>query len=80
VQPTDTNSEPARYLKENGEGFFLISLGTDDLIEQLGLWGKEHQQAVSLTPRQGLENWSVADLPSSEFFGAQFQLTQELTG
>ena len=32
VQPLDQDSVPAKFLKENGEGFFLISLGTDCLL------------------------------------------------
>ncbi len=88
VQPIDSASEPAKFLAENGEGFFLISLGTDDLDRQLEAYqlnDKSNSQSNSRLddrtpspPRRGLENWRVADLANADFFGAQFQITEEL--
>ena len=77
VQPLDQDSVPAKFLKENGEGFFLISLGTDDLAKQLELYEESAQKPSNFAKRQGLENWSIADLPDTDFFGAQFQLTED---
>jgi methylmalonyl-CoA/ethylmalonyl-CoA epimerase len=79
VQPINEVSEPARYLRENGEGFFLISLGTDDLENQLENWQRHSQQTIAVSRRHGLENWSIADLPPNDFFGVQVQLTEELS-
>ena len=76
VQPTDKNSLPALFLKENGEGFFLMSLGTDDLDAQLKDYEDKQSKPPSISRRRGLENWAIADLPSDDFFGVQVQLTE----
>lgn len=73
VQPTDSTSKPGQYLERHGEGFFLLSFATDRLNDMLNA----SNQAIE--KRYGLENWQVADFPEDKFFGAQFQLTQELT-
>ena len=77
VQPTDQASEPARYLEQNGEGFFLLSLGTDDLDRQLKHYSDNSPASSLIARRRGLENWSIADLSIDDFFGAQIQLTEE---
>lgn len=80
VQPLDEDNEPARYLNEFGEGFFLLSFATDDFaphFDQLDKLNHNKTGSVPYKPRQGLENWTVADLPMSAFFGAQLQLTRE---
>ena len=77
VQPVDQDSVPAKFLKENDEGFFLISLGTDDLERQLKSYEESAQSPSDIAKRHGLENWSIADLPDTDFFGAQFQLTED---
>jgi len=46
VAPYDPESVPGRYLSTHGEGFFLLSLATDDSHE----W------------RDGILNWQVADI------------------
>ncbi len=46
VAPFDEDSVPGRYLAEHGEGFFLLSVGTDRDYD----W------------RDGILNWRVADL------------------
>lgn len=79
VQPIDEESIPAKHLQTHGEGFFLISLGTDDIdthLDQIASQGCDMQLSAK---RQGLENWTVADLPVEPFSGSQFQLTQEIT-
>ncbi len=45
VAPYDESSVPGRHLAEHGEGFFLLSFGTDDDQE----W------------RAGISDWEVAD-------------------
>jgi len=78
VQPTDLNSKPGKYLEKHGEGFFLLSFGTDNINDILN----KLEQTSSKPPiekRQGLENWQVVDFPEDLFFGAHFQLTEEST-
>lgn len=76
VQPTNNNSVPARFLDENGEGFFLMSLSTDDLDDQLKNYADNNPKSAT-SSRRGLENWYVSDLSIDDFFGVQIQLTQE---
>lgn len=45
VSPYDESSAPGRHLKKHGEGFFLLSLGTNDNQD----W------------RAGILDWQVAD-------------------
>ena len=77
VQPTNKTGLPARFLDEHGEGFFLISLGTDDLDAQLKYFEKTYSKSPHIERRQGLENWQIADLPVEDFFGVQLQLTED---
>ena len=76
MQPTDKTSVPAQYLNEHSEGFFLMSLGTDDLEAQLKHFEEKHAKNPSIARRRGLEDWAIADLPFNDFFGAQLQLTE----
>lgn len=46
VAPYDTDSVPGRYLEEHGEGFFLLSLAVDELVDT----------------RPGILDWRVKDL------------------
>ncbi len=69
VQPLSEEGEPARLLRENGEGFMLLSLGVDDLDAERERLGDD------LGPeRRGLDGWRVADL--CDLQGARLQLTQ----
>jgi len=76
VQPVTTDSEPARFLQANGEGFFLLSCQVDDVrqaAEQAaaaGIGVKDRQ------PRQGLDDWQVIDLDAADLFGADIQLLE----
>lgn len=69
VCPEDEDSVPGRYLKEHGEGFFLLSLGVTDF----------EKVATSLTDagpiRDGIDGWRVADI--GRWAGAEFQLTKD---
>lgn len=77
VQPVDDDSEPARVMREQGEGVFLISFAVDDLEkarEKLVAKGAVSDSAI---PRDGLLNWKVIDLNPETVFGAAIQLTEE---
>ena len=76
VQPIDDQSVPARYLREHGEGFFLMSLETDDLDAQIKAYQANHLFRAS-AQRTGLDGWQVTDLDPNYFFGTQIQLTQD---
>ena len=62
VCPYDPDSVPGRHLAEHGEGFFLLSVGTDEM-------------PVDAAVRDGILDWSVADV--GEAYGATLQLTQD---
>ncbi len=69
VCPYDAESVPGRFLAEHGEGFFLLSMGVEDLaqsLEQLGSDAKE---------RAGILDWRVADI--GIVHGALMQLTED---
>jgi methylmalonyl-CoA/ethylmalonyl-CoA epimerase len=77
VQPVDDESEPARVLRRQGEGVFLVSFGVDDLeIAREVLVGKG-AISESAQARDGLLNWRVIDLNPESVFGAPIQLTEE---
>lgn len=71
VQPTGSEGQPARYLKQNGEGFFLMSLEVDSLADEKTRIGAEMFQGKE---RQGVDDWRVVDLKPDLTFGAQLQL------
>ncbi len=77
VQPVDDESEPARVLKEQGEGVFLISFGVDDLEGTRAKLVAKGAIDESATVRDGLQNWRVIDLNPQAVFGAPIHLTQE---
>ncbi len=78
VQPTGEEGEPARLLREHGEGFMLLSLNVADLDEAAA---NASAAGVPVGPeRRGLEGWRVADLDSGETFGAQLQLCEDPNG
>ena len=62
VCPYDPDSIPGRYLAEHGEGFFLLSVGTDEMPADVAV-------------RDGILDWRVADV--GEAYGATLQLTQD---
>lgn len=73
VCPADDDSVPGRYLRENGEGVFLLSLSSDDLQADL-----DHLIDIGLapnddTPRPGILDWQVADI--AEINGVLLHLT-----
>ena len=77
VQPVDDDSEPARVLKQHGEGVLLISFGVDDLEDTRAKLVAKGAIDESATARDGLQNWRVIDLDPQAVFGAPIHLTQE---
>jgi len=73
VQPVRDGTEPARHLAEHGEGFFLISLGVDDLAAETERLGDERFKGPS---RTGLDEWLIRDLDPAAFAGVQVQLCE----
>jgi methylmalonyl-CoA/ethylmalonyl-CoA epimerase len=78
VQPVDDTSEPARILREQGEGVFLISFAVDDLDDAREKLIARGAISRSATMRDGLLNWRVIDLNPEAVFGAPVQLTEEV--
>lgn len=77
VQPVDDESEPARILKQRGEGAFLISFGVDDLEDAREKLVAKGAIRGAATARDGLQNWRVIDLNPDAVFGAPIHLTEE---
>ncbi len=77
VQPVDDDSEPARILRDQGEGVFLISFAVDDLEDAREKLVAKGAISESATARDGLQNWRVIDLNPESVFGAPIQLTEE---
>ena len=76
VQSVGDQGVAANHLDQHGEGFFLMSLLTDNLDNEcLDLIQKSVQPKGAA--RQGLDDWSVQDLDPNDFFGAQLQITEE---
>lgn len=73
VCPTDTKSVPGRFLAKNGEGFFLLSIGTDDLESHLERLDSTGLSPIDPAPRDGILDWRVADI--AEIHGVLLQLT-----
>ena len=75
VSPYDPASVPGRYLAEHGEGFFLLSLGYEDIVQQLERLESEGIEAIDMAPRDGILDWRVADI--GDLHGAKIQLTDD---
>ena len=75
VSPYDPASVPGRYLAEHGEGFFLLSLGYEDIVQQLERLESEGIEAIDMAPRDGILDWRVADI--GDLHGAKMQLTDD---
>ncbi len=75
VSPYDPASVPGRYLADHGEGFFLVSLGYEDIVQQLERLESEGIEAIDMAPRDGILDWRVADI--AEVHGVLLQLTDE---
>lgn len=80
VQPTGDSGEPARILRERGEGFMLLSLAVDDLDAATAEAAGEGVAFGAGGERRGLEGWRVVDLEAADTFGALLQYTEESHG
>ena len=76
--PVDDKSEPARALRAQGEGVFLIAFAVDDLDDAREKLVARGAISRSATTRDGLLNWRVIDLDPEAVFGAPVQLTEEV--
>ncbi len=76
VQPLSDEGIPAQYLKNHGEGFFLMSCQVDDVRKAARRVSSRGIRVVDEHPRQGLDDWKVMDLSADDLFGADFQLLE----
>ncbi len=77
VQSVDEESEPARVLRQQGEGVFLVSFAVDDLENARQVLVGKGAISESVQARDGLLNWRVIDLNPESVFGAPIHLTEE---
>jgi len=77
VQPVDPSGVPARRLKEQGEGFFLISYAVDDLDEATDSAERAGVRVLDQKAREGLSGWQVRNLDEADLFGVESQLASE---
>ena len=75
VSPFDPESVPGRFLSEHGEGFFLISLGYPDIVQQLERLEDSGVDPIDKVPRSGVLDWRVADI--GPLHGSLLQLTED---
>ena len=73
VQPTRSGTEPAEFLDKHGEGFYLLSLETDSLSEEIRRIGEKSFDGAE---RDGLDDWRVRDLDLSKLYGVRIQLCE----
>jgi len=76
VQPVKEESVPAQYLREHGEGVFLVSCQVEDVGTASRQIIENGGKVSNTVPRQGLEDWQLIDLPPDELFGVNLQLVQ----
>ncbi len=69
VQPVKQGTEPARFLDEQGEGFFLLSFDVESVADAAPTSGVAPQGPS----RDGLDDWHIQDLDPAATFGAQIQ-------
>lgn len=75
VCPYNAESVPGRFLAEHGEGFFLLSLGVEDLAQTIGQLASDGIECTDTTARAGILDWRVADI--GKVHGANMQLTDD---
>ena len=74
VAPDNEECEVGRYLAANGEGFFLLSFGVDNLDAAIAELAERGTAAGE--KRAGLCDWQVVDLDTESDLGIKFHLTQ----
>ena len=77
VCPYDPESVPAKHLAKHGEGFFMLSVGYDDIVKQLERLEASGVQVTDRKPRDGILDWQIADI--GDVHGALFQIAQDNT-
>ena len=77
VQPLSEEGEPARHLREHGEGFFLISFGVNDIEAAMVRARQSGGRFTSEQTRTGLDDWRLIDFDPADTFGATLQLVEE---
>ncbi len=75
VCPYDAESVPGRFLAEHGEGFFLLSLGVEDLAESIEQLAEDGVKCTDTRARAGILDWRVADIDAVH--GALMQITED---
>ena len=71
VCPHDPASVPGQHLARHGEGFFLLSLGVEDLDASLARISASDRGEI----RHGILDWRIADV--GKHFGTSLQLTED---
>lgn len=76
VSPHGEDSTVGRYLKDHGEGFFLMSFGVNNLDEALAEFAKRGTLSGDGEARPGILDWRVADLETEQSLGVRYHLTE----
>ena len=66
---------PGQHLAKHGEGFFLLSVGYDDIVTQLERLEASGVQVTDRKPRKGILDWRIADI--GDVHGALFQIAED---
>ena len=74
VAPDNEDCEVGRHLAANGEGFFLLSFGVDNLDAAIAEFAERGTTAGE--KRSGLCDWQVVDLDTESDLGVKFHLTE----
>lgn len=74
VSPTHEEGAIGQLLQQQGEGVFLISLGTNSIESSLLTYPQLEETGE---PRNGLANWRVQDVNVGYPFNVIFQLCEE---
>lgn len=77
VQPVDPDLAPGKHLRENGEGFFLMSLEVESMEDTVRELESRGIGFTSENDRKGLLDWWVRDLTKKSTSGEQIQLCEE---
>lgn len=75
VAPVTESSPAAAWLKVHGPGLFLLSFDAGAIDAKLAALASSGIAARG-SPRNGLDDWRVADLDPEAFFGLPLQLTE----
>lgn len=78
VSPESEASVLWPLLQKQGEGLFLLSLGTEDLKQSLDKLSAEQLAEPTSVVRQGLLNWQVCDISAPAFGEHVLQLCEEI--